>query len=138
MNAEQDSPSGGHPLDEHEAQGERAPLEPEDKYSNVDQEGSSEDQQPPEGKAGEDPFNPSLAWVPSGDRSRFIQGNGSLDEVERFIREGLRDPTSRYREILETGNPSAKSYKASAFPSVVVGGAMPTGSIRKGAFPTVH
>ena len=138
MNAEQDSPSGGHPLDEHEAQGERAPLEPEDKYSNVDQEGSSEDQQPPEGKAGEDPFNPSLAWVPSGDRSRFIQGNGSLDEVECFIREGLRDPTSRYREILETGNPSAKSYKASAFPSVVVGGAMPTGSIRKGAFPTVH
>ena len=138
MNAEQDSPSGGHPLDEHEAQGERAPLEPEDKYTNADRGGSSEDRQPSEGKAGDAPFNPSLAWVTCGNRSRLIQSNDSLDEVERFIREGLQDPTNRYRGLLAAGDPSAKQYKASAFPGIVVGGSMPIGSIRKGAFPTVH
>ena len=140
MDKQHDSPSGEQPLDEHEAQGERAPMEPGEEYISVDQSGASAEdaQQATEGEAAEDPFNPRLAWVTCGDRSGTIQGSLSLDEVERFICEDLQDPTGRYRELLEASDPGAKKFKAGAFRGVVVGGEIPDNRRRKGAFPTLH
>ena len=140
MDKQHDSPSGCPPLDEHEAQGERAPMEPGTEYISVDQSGASAEdaQQATEGEAAEDPFNPRLAWVTCGDRSGTIQGSLSLDEVERFICEDLQDPTGRYRELLEASDPGAKEFKAGAFRGVVVGGEIPDNRRRKGAFPTLH
>ena len=140
MDKQHDSPSGGQPLGEHEAQGERAPMEPGEEYISVDQSGASAEdaQQATEGEAAEDPFNPRLAWVTCGDRSGTIQGSLSLDEVERFICEDLQDPTGRYRELLEASDPGAKEFKAGAFRGVVVGGEIPDNRRRKGAFPTLH